>query len=645
MDISIINSVQILSYAVLVALALLLGQFIQIDGNIMLAWPVGAITVWLTWKDGWKKSFLPIFLGSAVSIYFHDLEDLMAAQRILATLLTGIIGGELLRAFEVQRTLNSVRDILLLFFLGALLSTALSSFSAAIVVRLPAADWIDTQRLWWSCWLAEAFAIMLVMPVLAEQSKRPSTESWIMLALVITNASIVYADILPQGVAMSLPLSYTASPLLLFAAFRLPINHLGVLLLVNAIIATWGTANFMGPFTLPTVEESILALHGNLAILSITALIISAAIQERKQTNQALSDRNEELNFILENQSEALIRTCRQGNLLYATPSSYQLLAQETLPENLLSWFTQHNVPLPDWILSSKPAKSGEFTHKLGEKWIQWLIKSAGSDSDLFWTGHDVTAAENAKLASQKHLSTLTQFGRLSDMAQLAGGLAHELNQPLAAAITYAEAAQRIAGHSTACKNLIPPLNKLVKNAELAADIVRNTRAFLRAEDIRKQALQAKLFLLETVDLLAFEERHAGVTVKIECDDSAKLFAAPSQFQQVLVNLLRNSIQAIEREKTGGRITLSLSQEEDMDILSHKDNGPGIKAKDREHLFDTFRTSHSKGIGLGLCISRTIIKAHGGDLSLAQSDSGAAFIIKLPKVKESAHATVSNSYR
>ncbi len=400
----------------------------------------------------------------------------------------------------------------------------------------------------------------------------------------------------------------------------------------------------MGPFALPTIEESILALHGSLAILSVTALIISASIQEKKQVSHALSQSNEELRFILDNQSEALIRTCREGKLLYATPSSYHLLGQNTLPENMTNWFNHHGVSPPDWLLNSNLTKSVEFTHRLGDKWIQWRISSADSESDLFWIGHDVTEVEHAKLVSQKHLSTLTQFGRLSDMAQLAGGLAHELNQPLTAAITYAEAAQRIVGDNPACKNLVAPLNRLVKNAELAANIVRNTRAFLRAEDINKQRLFAKNFLQETVDLLAFEERHAGVTVHIECDESATLLAAPSQMQQVLVNLLRNSIQAIERGQTGGRIVISLSQENNMDILRHRDDGPGIKETHREHLFDTFKTSHSKGIGLGLSISRSIINAHGGTLTLAHSETGAEFIIQLPQASEDIHVSVSNSH-
>jgi PAS domain S-box-containing protein len=251
----------------------------------------------------------------------------------------------------------------------------------------------------------------------------------------------------------------------------------------------------------------------------------------------------------------------------------------------------------------------------------------------------DVTLKKRAEEEMQRHRQELAHVMRLSSLGEMASGIAHELNQPLTALMSYCgTAAEMVTSLQPASTQLNDILERARKEASRASAIIRNLREFVSTGNNQEEYLEIDRIVHDTEGLLDFELRHANVRLeKHLCGPTCKVLANKVQIEQVLINLIRNSLDAIKiGETTAGTIVLQTRLlPKDFIEVSVTDNGPGIEPDMTDKLFRPFQTNKAFGMGMGLSISRSIIEAHGGKLwADTQRRNGAAFGFTLPCVSE-----------
>jgi C4-dicarboxylate-specific signal transduction histidine kinase len=247
----------------------------------------------------------------------------------------------------------------------------------------------------------------------------------------------------------------------------------------------------------------------------------------------------------------------------------------------------------------------------------------------------DLVAHRRAELEAKEQRLQLTHLTRVALLGQLSGALAHELNQPLTAILSNAQAAQ----HFLAADKIDPAelreiLEDIVAEDKRAGEVIRRLRALFKKGETQFQLLDANDLVREALDLA-----HGDMVtrnIEISTDLSPRLPAVTAdrvQMQQVLLNLLLNASEAMSDNPPGERsLTVSTQPLSGGGVqLSVADRGPGIPEDRLPRLFEPFFTTKPQGLGLGLSISRTIVTAHGGRVWCANNPyRGTTFHIALP---------------
>jgi two-component system sensor kinase FixL len=217
----------------------------------------------------------------------------------------------------------------------------------------------------------------------------------------------------------------------------------------------------------------------------------------------------------------------------------------------------------------------------------------------------------------------------------MAAGMAHELSQPLTAIVAYGRGCLRLlAEPQPDPEKLKAGAREVVQQAERAGDVLVRLRDFVHQGASRRQFVAVRPLIDAAVNLVALEAAHAQVTITVSADpDLPLVFADNVQIEQVILNLLRNAVDAlVVAEAEEKRILVEARRRGAAHVeISVTDSGPGIPEQLREKIFDPFVTTKPRGMGMGLSISQTFIEAHGGALRLAPDrDGGATFVFDLP---------------
>lgn len=227
----------------------------------------------------------------------------------------------------------------------------------------------------------------------------------------------------------------------------------------------------------------------------------------------------------------------------------------------------------------------------------------------------------------------LAHAARVSTLGQLAAGLTHELNQPLQACLNYISVIEQISSREVVNPQVLELLQELSGEIHRAAKIIQNNRQFVRPVAGNPRAINLLKVLDDTVALLKFELRSKNVAINIVSDggnDSCTIDADEIQVQQVLINLVKNAIDAIDATKAEDRrITVTTTTSDEFTLVKISDTGPGVPDDLMCKLFTPFFTTKQNGLGLGLTISRAIIEQLGGRLCYRRAPS--TFEIQLPK--------------
>lgn len=286
-----------------------------------------------------------------------------------------------------------------------------------------------------------------------------------------------------------------------------------------------------------------------------------------------------------------------------------------------------------------------QFTFELstgtGERWLLFLGRPIfdlnGAPMKVVGLILDISERKRAEAEMVRMRSELTQFARRSAMGTMASTIAHELNQPLAAAANYLSAANMMMARGD-----YEPVSSAVRAANetliKAGEIIRKIRRGVGDINSQRQIADLRETILSALDLALLDAAQKGIHVSKRLRRNLAVNVDHIQIEQVIINLVRNAVHAVG-DNPAPTISISTSVSKDRAKVHISDNGRGVEPGIRDRLFDSFSSSKEGGMGIGLSVSRTIIEAHEGRLWLHKTSSaGTTFIFELPLADQSHEA-------
>ncbi|MEH6824537.1 MAG: PAS domain S-box protein [Motiliproteus sp.] len=271
---------------------------------------------------------------------------------------------------------------------------------------------------------------------------------------------------------------------------------------------------------------------------------------------------------------------------------------------------------------------------------VQQIIVHRDDEGKLTYftiIGRDITEQRKAEAEAMQYQLEMAHISRLMSLGEMASGLAHEINQPLGAILNYSQGTLRRIeeGGISDLGGVTKALQLISRQAHRAADIIRRLRSFVKKTEYQRMDFSINSVCVEIAQFMEQEARNAGIQFLFRLDASEPILLADKvQIEQVVLNLIRNSIEAYSStpNQADKLITITTLQTP-LDLqVRISDCASGITQSQMNNLFEPFSTSKESGLGMGLSISRTIIEAHGGSLR-AESDgsSGSTFTINIPR--------------
>jgi two-component system sensor kinase FixL len=298
--------------------------------------------------------------------------------------------------------------------------------------------------------------------------------------------------------------------------------------------------------------------------------------------------------------------------------------------------------PLTNRIVSSRSA--GVTTWELDARRADGQIfpielsvgrSEAGAAEHYTLVIRDITFRRKAEARARQHQAELARVSRISLAGEMAGALAHELSQPLTAIAAFARGCLRLlTGPAPKPETLYEGVSEVAQQAERAGDVLGRLREFIRGGASQRALVEVGPLIEAAVDLARAEAVQNEIEIDVRLDPGLPAVLADHiQIEQVLLNLLKNAIDAIAIAVSRERLIVLEAHRKDLHTvqISVADSGPGVIDEVATSLFEPFVTTKPDGMGMGLSISRSIVESHGGRLRMAQSvGSGASFVLDLP---------------
>lgn len=384
---------------------------------------------------------------------------------------------------------------------------------------------------------------------------------------------------------------------------------------------------------IPTAR--LIDLQFLMVTLSLTALLLGAVVAERAGVLRRVATREAEQRALLAMAPDAVLAVDTVGRVRMANAAAVRLFGEHAQAEGApqLALFLpglQIDRAHDRATLQGRRADGSTFPAE-----IAWARLDPPANQGYLVTVRDATDRLRAQEQLRERDAALARAMRFAVAGELASALTHELNQPITALVSYLRASEILAEQAIADEDrLQSTLGKAAREAIRASAVLRQLRDFYRGGAHKSERVDIPELCGAVVRAFEDRLRRANASLVVSIDPSLpKVEADATQLEIVLHNLLANAVDAVSQvEIAGRRLELQGSHDQRVVTLRVADSGPGITAEVARKLFEPFVTSKPDGMGLGLAISRSLIRARGGELSCERSRKlgGAAFTIRLP---------------
>jgi PAS domain S-box-containing protein len=591
----------------------------------------------------WWLLLLAAFPAHCVVQTQTHIPPLMILCYFTSNSLEALIGAGCIRYFlSGPMRFDNLRGVVLFCLFGAFLGPFISSFIDAGFVVLNG---------WGSGSYADIVRIRFFSNVLTALALVPAIVTWLsptqprsdrMKQWRGVEAGILFCGLLAVSLAAlySKPVSepmlfYAPLPILLWAALRFGARGTASAVVTITFLAIWSAAHGHGPFTTESPEENARSIQMFLIVIAIPFLFLGAVIEERRKANERFSTAfrcNPDAIWIARLHTGTIYDVNEQWEKLFGHRRA-EAIGRNTMFE-LNLWSDVGDRTELVQRLEEGPVRDFELflRNKAGEN-VPLSLSADRVDMDgeacLIVIVRDMTDRRRADEAARD----LVRASRLGAMGELTASLAHELNQPLTAIASNAAAGRRFLDHGSSDGALIRELLEDVRSdARRASDIIQGIHHLVRKEEETRRPVNVNQVITEVLRLLHSDCVRRSVSVRTEfAFNIPEVAADPIHLQQVMLNLLLNSLEAMRDTPAAKRLIVVSTRAIDSSVtVSVRDHGVGLPIDDPKKVMAKFYTTKPNGMGMGLSIVRSIVEAHGGDLIGQSTEDGACFSFRLP---------------
>jgi PAS domain S-box-containing protein len=555
--------------------------------------------------------------------------------------------------------LETVRDFAWFGLIAVLLVPGGSAFAGAALRSLKGADyWLS----WEEWFMGDAVTQLVATPailywVFSEpwkmQRPAPSRVGEAVLlfsAIVLTNYLVFrYATQMPHLDASRF---YLPMPFLFWAALRFGMIGASAAVAIITAFAIGSALAGSGPFSGAGTDGLAFTLQNFLLLRAVPLYLVATSIEQRKNAEGALRE-SEQRFRALANAAPVLLWVNGVDRKSDFFNQGWLDFTGRTLEEEINDgWISgihpedlQHCTRVFHEACDARQPFELEYRlrHRSGEyRWIMDIgvprYDSSGEFIGYIGSAVDISERKHAEESSR----LLAHIQRLAIMGELTAAIAHEVRQPLSAIRTNADTAGLLLASPNPPLETVREILASIQNDDLRAnEVLSRIRDFLRKREPETREIDVNLLVREAFRFVAGEALRRRVEIRLELAHGLPPVSGDRiQLQQVLLNLIVNGMDAMEQAPVAGRRVILRTQSRDGEIvdISVVDCGKGIASDDLPHLFDTFFTTRSDGMGLGLSIAWSIVVAHNGRISAENNKAGegATFRVSLPALRRAA---------
>ena len=628
-------------------------------------WPTGAIlfsVLVVTPIRHWWAYILAAYFTSVIN-------DARAGFPISAILfiVAGVI-EVLIAAVGVRRFAGGLRafDNLQNLVAYIIVALVLAPFTSAFVAAF--AGTLDHYWFYWRVWfLSEALAFGMLAPAILIWIARARTPLKNLSLARCIEACLIGCGLLaislrvfswPTAGEGSVPaLVYLPLPFLLWAAVRFGPSGVNTSLLIVAFLSISGAVQGRGPFVASIPADNVLSLQLFLITISIPLMFLATLIEERREKTSVLSE-SEERFRTMANTAPVMIWMSGTDKLCNFFNKGWLDFTGRTLEQELGNGWAEgvHRedfdrcLEVYDNSFNARQEFTMEYRLRRLDGEYRWVLDTGvprfapdGNFLGYISCATDITERKRTELEVVQQRAELAHIARVSMMGELAASLAHELNQPLTAILSNAQAAQRfLAANPADLYDVREILKDIVQDNNRAGEVIRRLRAMVRKEELEFVPLELASVIRDVVQLVHSDAilRNSRVALQAAPDFPA-VRGDRVQLQQVVLNLLLNAFDAMKDCPMQDREVTVHGELDGANAIrvAVSDRGIGLSSEKLDKIFHPFYTTKREGLGMGLSISRSIIEAHGGRLWAENNpDRGATFYFTLPTSLVSHHS-------
>ncbi len=610
-----------------------------VEQKVTLVWPPAGIALAAVVLFG-PGMLSAVLVGALVANAASGSPPLFVAAATLANGAGAYVGFRVLERLAFRGAMDRGRDV------AALLAASCAGMLVSATVGVTglclsgAAAWSVFGRVWGGWWMGDTTGALLVAPpILTWLSISTSDrcvlhrtgETAVFLAALTVVCGIVF--FVPAGSRQGAWLPAAGlCPLLIVGAFRYGPRGASSAVLITCVLAIAGTVHGTGPFAGGTVQESLLTLLVFMEILWLSALVPAAVFAESEQVGEGLRQERDFAESLVETAQALVLVLDPQGRIVRFNSYAARLLGCRLDEVKGRDWVS---IFLPD---EDHAASREQFRTALGGcptcGSIGVVLTRDGKRCDIEWYDHALSGAHGQVIgllsigldvtARRQAEAQLRQQQKLAAIGTLAGGVAHEINNPVNGIMNYAQLILDDDVHEGEEREYA---QQIIQESKRVADIVRSLLQFARHDKRKRRPTRVVDIVHDTLALIRTTVKRDQIRLDVSVpEDLPKVTCRSQEIQQVLMNLLANARDALnERYPTFDedkvmRVTAGCFEKGDGTLwvrTTVEDHGAGIPEDVRDVLFDPFVTTKrpDRGTGLGLSVSQSIAQKHGGELA------------------------------